>query len=103
MEKICIEIPAPLFFEIYSRFGSKTGEMITKSLSTLADQPAVEFRETSVRPKPHTITGRIWEIADGLKAQNGFTNRNDVVKACMSEGINMNTANTQFSHWLKEN
>lgn len=103
MEKICIEISAPLFFELYKRFGANTGDMITKSLSTLIDLPTIALREATMRPKPNTITGRVWEIADNLKVKNGLTNRNDVVKTCIAEGINMNTANTQFSHWLKEN
>lgn len=103
MEKISIEIPASLFTEIYKRYGPKTAEIINQTLISLIDVPPADLHGFSARPKPHTITGRIWEIADDLKTKQGFANRNEVVAACIAEGINVNTANTQFSHWLKEN
>jgi hypothetical protein len=56
----------------------------------------------SARPGQGTITGRVWEIADELVAKTGSAERDAVVTACVTEGINVNTANTQYSHWKKE-
>lgn len=102
MQTISIQIPASLFFEIYKAHGQQTEQRIMQALTSLPNINATNFQAQSQRPKADTITGRVWEIADKLKSENGFTNRNDVVQRCIAEGINMNTANTQFSHWAKE-
>lgn len=54
------------------------------------------------RPKPGTISGRIWEITDSLSAQEGFpVARKKVLEAAMAEGINAATAATQYGRWRK--
>ncbi|AIM40612.1 hypothetical protein [Vibrio phage VpKK5] len=56
----------------------------------------------ATRPKAGTATGKVWEIADGLyKAAGNVPERNDVVAACVAEGINPATASTQFGKWKK--
>jgi hypothetical protein len=45
----------------------------------------------------------VWEIADRILKETGTANREAVTKACMQEGININTASTQYSYWRKAN
>jgi hypothetical protein len=67
-------------------------------------KPRIEGAATQYpRPRIGTITGRVWEIADQIQKQSGKTEREAVIKACMGEGININTASTQFSYWKKAN
>jgi hypothetical protein len=104
MEHVSIPIPVALFIEIYNQHGNKTGEQIEKCLQTLAvDYPAESSgppsSQHSMRPGPGTITGRVWEIADEIYEKTGEMNREAVVTECMEEGIKMNTASTQYSHW----
>lgn len=50
-----------------------------------------------------TITARIWEVADALTAEATHpASRADVVAACVAEGINKSTANTQYGHWKRK-
>lgn len=54
------------------------------------------------RPKAGTKTGRIWEIADSLSAQEGApVARKKVLEAAMAEDINAATAATQYGRWRK--
>ena len=54
------------------------------------------------RPGEGTVTGRVWEIADELSAQEGEpAKRGDVLKATEAEGINPATAATQYGRWRK--
>jgi hypothetical protein len=54
------------------------------------------------RPKADTKTGRIWEIADSLSAQEGApVARYKVLNAAMAEGLNAATASTQYGRWRK--
>ncbi len=52
------------------------------------------------RPGPGTRTGRVWEIADERTRETGCrAKRADVIECCVAEGINRNTASTQYQHW----
>ena len=56
------------------------------------------------RPGEGTLTGRVWEIADALgETLEREPSRSEVVEKCVAEGLNVNTAHTQFSLWRKEN
>ena len=109
METISIQIPAALYTALFQRYGDQTTSTIIRRLSGLPnDQPPVTSRPQELptaypRPRAGTITGRVWEIADELRKQSGKVNREAVIKACMAEGINVNTASTQFSYWRKAN
>ncbi|GEM_PF-1598700 len=103
MDNVGIQIPSPLFSALYQKYGDKTQSVIFDALNELTDGPDRLTSSNSIRPKPGTITARVWEIADQHYTDRGQALRNDVVQACIAEGINMNTANTQFSHWSKEN
>lgn len=52
-------------------------------------------------PRPKTgVTLRVWEIADQITQETGqIALRRSVMKKCVSEGGNPNTASTQYSHW----
>lgn len=56
--------------------------------------PAAPAREPSTAGSP---TKKVWEIADAMPGAS----RADVVAACVSAGINKNTAGTQYSHWKR--
>lgn len=52
------------------------------------------------RPRAGTRTGRVWEIADERTREIGYrAKRADVIQCCVAEGINRNTASTQYQHW----
>ena len=52
------------------------------------------------RPRSGTRTGRVWEIADERTREVGYrAKRSDVIQCCVAEGINRNTASTQYQHW----
>ena len=103
METVSVQISAELYTAIFTRFEETTSEAINKCLQTLLDDSESQSAATSVehfmRPGKGTITGRVWEIADQLLQETGEMDRTAVVTACINEGINMNTASTQFSHW----
>jgi hypothetical protein len=104
MEYVSIPIPTALFAEIYNRYGEETGKYIARYLESLIkdNQPkpsGAASIQHFMRPGPGTITGRVWEIADEIYEETGEMNREAVVTACMEEGIKMNTASTQYSHW----
>ena len=109
MEAISIHIPGELYASLFERFGESTTATITAHLAGLVDrkrttEPQVaEVITAYSRPGVGTITGRIWEIADRIQKQSGQADREAVIKACMAEGININTASTQFSYWRKAN
>lgn len=103
METVSIQIPAELYTAIYSRYADATSTTITECLQSLLvdneSQSVATGVEHFMRPGKGTITGRVWEIADQLLQETGEMDRTAVVTACINEGINMNTASTQFSHW----
>ena len=109
MESISIQLPAALYTSIYERYREETSTAITGCLSQLLDAEA--FEETRIergtlqypRPGAGTKTGRVWEVADRILKETGTANREAVTKACMQEGININTASTQYSYWRKTN
>jgi len=98
-----VAIPADLYVLIYQSHQEQSAKFIEK---TLRDAGGVgmspSLTKPSSRPGDGTVTGRVWEIADEIKAKKGSASREDVVRACLEEEINMNTASTQFSHWNKE-
>ena len=109
MELISIQLPAALYTSIYKRYREDTSTAIAACLSQLLDAEASE--ETRIergvfqypRPRAGTKTGRVWEVADRILKETGTANREAVTKACMQEGININTASTQYSYWRKAN
>lgn len=61
----------------------------------------------SARPKEGTSTGKVWSIADTVRAANpslsGKELKAPVLAACVAEGINAGTVNVQFSKWRSSN
>ena len=109
MEAISIQIPAALYASLFQRFGESTTTTIAAHLAELLDREiTTEPRVAEVitaysRPRVGTITGRVWDIADEIQKKSGRADREAVIKACMAQGININTASTQFSYWRKAN
>lgn len=107
METVAIQIPASLYAALYARYGDETTMTAAAHLAELAGHKGVASVQTDdpntqyPRPGPGTKTRRVWEIADEIKKKFGKADREAVIKACMSEGLNINTASTQFSYWLK--
>lgn len=66
-------------------------------------EPAPKDIQNGVtRPKAGTATGRVWEIADALSAQEGApVARKKVLEATGAEEINAATAATQYGKWRK--
>jgi len=107
-ETVAISIPAALYAAIYRIHGEASSEVITRCLSQIVDTqspvpPNLEAARSPYypRPKPGTITGRVWTIADQLASETGAPTRDAVVASALSQGINVNTASTQYSHWKK--
>lgn len=103
MEYVNVQVPAYLYCKIYDAHQEQTTAIIQSALESIFDHSPVPVKAKSLRPGAGTITGRVWEIADQLILDGRDASRALVVETCMSEGINMNTANTQFSNWAKEN
>lgn len=56
------------------------------------------------RPGSGTKTRQIWDIADEISARNGRPAlRQEVVSAAQKQGLNPNTASTQYSRWARSN
>jgi hypothetical protein len=109
METISVQLSAALYTSIYVRYGEETSATINACLARLLDveeSPQTDVEAATLqypRPGAGTKTGRVWEIADRIRIETGTVDREVVVRACMLEGININTASTQFSHWRKAN
>lgn len=106
MENVLIQIPGQIYAEIYAHHGDRTSQTIATWLSEkLREQNAESTTGRSSgsprypRPGKSTKTGRVWEIADELLARDGKAPREAVIRACMDEGLNVNTASTQYSYW----
>jgi hypothetical protein len=105
METVAIQIPASLFAAIYAKYQNETRLVVTECLNQLLEEePSNEEMKRIktqhfTRPGAGTVTGRVWEIADQILNKTGRKDRSAVVEICIQEGINMNTANTQYSHW----
>jgi hypothetical protein len=55
-----------------------------------------------IRPNEGTATGNVWAIADRISGEKKApAERGEVVKQCVSEGINESTAATQYGRWRK--
>jgi len=104
MERISIQLPAALYTALYTRYEEDTGDAIEECLRQLLGsseiRPVSGRRGTATNPRPGagTITGKVWDIADQLLEQTGSADRDSVMKACINVGININTANTQYSY-----
>ena len=54
------------------------------------------------RPRPGALTGRVWEIADGITREAGRrAERREVVERYVAENGNSNTAGARHQHWKK--
>lgn len=52
------------------------------------------------RPKPGTLTGKVWELADTLTGQLGArAPRKAVIEEGLKQGLNMATITTQYQRW----
>jgi hypothetical protein len=102
METVAVQVPADLYTQIYAAFGESTSESITACLSGLLSPGEAGFsRGVYPRPGQGTVTGKVWDLADKILAETGQADRSAVVAACLAEGVNVNTASTQYSHWKK--
>lgn len=109
METIAIELPASLYVMLYDKYGEDANAMIVDAITRLltdgtsGDTIARPAPLQYPRPKAGTKTGQVWEIADQIKRETGAADRESVIRACMDQGININTASTQYSYWRKVN
>jgi hypothetical protein len=110
MEAVSIQVPAALYVSLFQRFGESTTAKIAAYLAELVEseataesQPSAAVATPYPRPRAGTITGRVWDIADEIRRKFGQVDRAAVIKACMAENMNINTASTQFSYWQKAN
>ena len=56
------------------------------------------------KPRSGTKTRRIWDIADEITARTGRPAlRQEVINAAQKEGLNPNTARTQYGRWARGN
>lgn len=104
MEYVYIQVPAALYTSIYERHDEQTSAVISECLAQLVADSPEETRSGNFqypRPGSGTITGKVWEIADQIREKTGAANRDAVIQACIQQGININTANTQYSYWRK--
>ena len=106
MSHVTIQVPSDLYVLLYQLFGAKTHEVIEQHLRKLVQRESPKHSLTgeghgpTARPKPHTIGGQVWQIADELFEDTGVTpERGELLAQCIAININNNTANTQFSHW----
>ena len=105
MEQVSIQIPASLYAALYNRFGERTTAVIVGWLAEKAgatdnsDSTQASSRSRYPRPQPGTKTGRVWQIADQIQEETGQASREAVIRACLEEGLNVNTASTQYSYW----
>ena len=66
-------------------------------LDSVSDAPVVHGR-----PRPSTLTGRVWEIADEITREKGRrAERREVIERYLAENGNRNTASTQYQYWKK--
>jgi hypothetical protein len=69
--------------------------------SAVTDEPTVPTGDKKVYQKGTLHKGavaRVWEIADELN-NKGEATRKNLLAACEAEGINLNTAKTQWQKW----
>lgn len=75
---------------------------MTNSFETRRPASALPQQNGVTRPSAGSITERVWELADELQAALGkVPSRSEVIAKGLSEGINENTLQTQYSHWRR--
>lgn len=89
-----------------AELNSQAKPIIAKA--TIAKESKKEISDKPVsgvnRPKAGTVTGRIWDIIDGIipaLKENGIPERAYVIQLCEIEGISASTAATQFSKYKR--
>ncbi len=92
-------------FEVRNGFFKEAAtEAMFACLEALPGESSAQAGSVMVRrPGAGTRTGRVWEIADEIhKTSDGSLSiRGRVVQAALQEGINFNTATTQYSLWRR--
>ena len=54
------------------------------------------------KPKPGTLTGKVWDLADKISNEKGgYATSAEVKAAGVKEGLHPGTVSTQFHHWKK--
>jgi hypothetical protein len=80
---------------------STTGVVPPWTMAQQPKPPTIPSPVNSVQSAGRVVrsgsTKRVWEIADSMPGAA----RSAVVAACVAEGINKNTAGTQYAHWAK--
>ena len=95
-------IPAALYAGLYAQHKEETSDAIlSRLLGSVSSEPADRPQYKYPEPGKGTKTGRVWEIADRKYEENKKADWNSVVRACIDEDINVNTASTQYSYWKK--
>ncbi|MER9337383.1 hypothetical protein NKJ06_25935 [Mesorhizobium sp. M0293] len=68
------------------------------------DKPAPEerpMRNGVIRPRPDTLCGRAWAVADELAAYSVTPSTADVIAHGVSRGLNPGNLRTEFTYWKK--
>ena len=94
------------------------GTLVKRLKRPLAEQTAKPQKEKiiskkrptplAIRPRAGTVTAKVWEIADEMKAGDpglGFESkdfRKCVIEECRKDSINLATAATQFAKWRSD-
>ena len=76
-----------------------------EALSSMAPaEPKAEPTKPSANKKPRKngAVAQVWAIADALHAK-GAASRAAVLAQAEEQGVNLNTAKTQWQHWRKAN
>lgn len=90
-------------------------ELVRLPNRPVPETPALTPRKTPVakvkgatptpgtRPKPGTVTGRVWDIADEVAAAmpdaDHKAQRAEIIRRAVAEGINLATVQVQYSKW----
>jgi len=56
-----------------------------------------ELQRRPSRHRGHGKTAKVWELADA----NPTLTRTEIIELAVQQGINRNTASTQYGHWLR--
>lgn len=78
---------------------------MAKKKENTEPKPVVEkdIRNGAQRPRPGTLTGRVWEICDELAdgSKGELPARTAVMEVADKEGLNANMVSTQMARWRK--
>jgi hypothetical protein len=68
-----------------------------------ADPKPKREKDPTGRPSEGTATGKVWDIADKLAADNDDVTptRQEVIEAAVEAGVNKATAGVQYGNWIK--